>query len=62
MTVKRMRNITLLTKNKIMALRIIFLSLKYHSSIMSVMLNMKKILEMGGNGRKEIQSHLVDHS
>ena len=48
-------------QKKIMALRTIFISLQYQSSIMPVMLNMKKILEMVGNGLKKIQGHLVDH-
>ena len=42
----KIRNITGFTKKKIMALRIIFNSLKYQTSIMSVMLNTKKILEI----------------
>ena len=57
----KIRNITWFTKKKIMALRIIFISLKYQSSIMLVMLNTKKILEMFGNVLKKIQGHLVDH-
>ena len=61
MTVKKMRNITWFTKKKIMALRTIFISLKYQSSIMLVMSNTKKILEMVGNGLKKIQGYLVDH-
>ena len=56
----KIRNITWFTKKRIMALRIIFISLKYQSSIMLVMLSMKKILEMVGNRLEKIQVHLVD--
>ena len=55
----KIRNITWFTKKKIMAFRIIFISLKYQSSIMPVMLNMMKNLEMVGNGLKKIQGHFV---